>query len=143
MAKINNRNGDSFSVQGRVFDVTTKQGIGDLLVTAYNLNNGFARTANSDLESLLKNSTRVGSVVSNETGSFKLNYDRIDITALQNEKQRLDLLVVIAAPEDDKNGSAEKVIYYSNPPLFNAGRVETINVGVSRGTVEKFGLGDA
>jgi hypothetical protein len=133
------RKSDSFSVQGRVFDVTTKQGIEGLLVTVYGLNGDAGREAESDLDALLKNATRLGSVPCGEDG-FSFNYDKNDILAINGEKPRLDLLIVITAPDDENNGSAEKVVYYSNPPRMDAGRVETFNIGISHGTVEKFRL---
>lgn len=129
----------SFSVQGRIFDTTTKDGIGGLVITVYDLNRGAERTATNDLGILLKNATRVGSVLSDENGAFVLSYDNNDVAALHSEKARLDLLVVVSAHDDEK-GSKENVIYFSNPPRVNAGRVENFSIGISHATLEKFGL---
>lgn len=139
MVAITNRVPATYSVQGRVFNATTKDGIAGLVVTAYDLNKGTERTAMDDLGTLIKNATRVGSVLSDETGAFVLSYDKDDIAALHSEKPRLDLCVVVSAP-DDENGSTENVIYYSNPSRANAGRVENFNIGISRATLKKFGL---
>lgn len=141
MAMTTHRNSDAFSVQGRIFDVTTKQGIGGLLITVYDLNGGAGRGADSGLDALLRDAKRVGSVPSDEDGEFTLKYDRDDILAISSEKRRLDLLLVVTAPDDEKSGAAEKVIYYSNPPRMHAGREETFNVGISRSSLKKFGLG--
>jgi hypothetical protein len=141
MAAVTNRDSATYSVQGRVFNATTKDGIAGLVVTVHDLNKGTQRTAADDLGALLKNATRVGSVLSDETGAFALSYDKDDIAAFHSEKPWLDLFVVVSPP-DDENGSKENVIYYSNPPRVNAGRVENFNVGISRATLQKFGLSD-
>lgn len=141
MAAISNRVSDTFSVQGRVFNATTKAGIGGLLVTVHDVNPGAERTGAAELAVLLKQATRVGSVLTDENGAFVLNYDRQDIDAMRSEKRRLDLLVVVSAP-DDENGSLKNVIYYSNPPRANAGREENFNIGISHETLKKFGLSD-
>ena len=141
MEAITNRVSATYSVQGRVFNATTKDGIAGLVVTVYNLNKGTERTAVDDLDALIKNATRVGSVLSDETGAFVLSYHKDDIAAPHRENPRLDLCVVVSAP-DDETGSKENVIYYSNPPRANAGRVENFNIGISRATLKKFGLSD-
>jgi hypothetical protein len=145
MAAITNQVSATYSVQGRVFNSTIKDGIAGLIVTVYalnDLNNVIERTVVDGLDALLKNATRVGSVLSNEAGTFVLNYDKDDIVVPHSEERRLDLLVVVSAP-DDENGSVEKVMYYSNPPRLNAGRVESFNIGISHDTLQKFGLSDA
>lgn len=141
MPVISNRIAETFSVQGRIFGAATKSGIGGLQVTVYDLQSGVQRSSNSSLDELLKKATRVGSVLSDETGAFLLNYNQDDIAALGSDKRRLDLLVVVAAP-DDENGSKENIIYYSNPPRLNAGRVENFNIGLSPATLKKHGLSD-
>lgn len=141
MAAISNRISEVSSVQGRLFDATTKNGISGLQVTVYDLTQGFERAGATGLDALLKHATRVGSVLSDKAGEFVLNYDKDDIAALHSEKRRLDLLVVVSAP-DDENGSKENVIYYSNPPRINAGRVENFNIGIAHATLAKFGLVD-
>src|SRR5262245_37375696 len=138
---LKNRVSATCSVQGRVFNAVTRGGIVDLVVTVYDLNKGADRSAVDDLGALIKNAIRVGSVLSDETGAFVLNYDQDDIAALHTEKRRLNLLVVVSAPEDE-NGSVGKVIYFSNPPRTNAGRVENFNIGISHATLKKFGLSD-
>ena len=131
---------DAFSVQGNIFDVVTKQGIGNLLVTIYNVDQGADRAASSTLAQWLEKATRVGSVLSDEAGLFSFQYDKDDILARGAENRRLDLLVVISAPEDETTAAASKVLYYSNPPRMNAGRVENFNIGITRDTQRKFGL---
>jgi hypothetical protein len=141
MAVISNRVSDVFSVQGRIFDATTKNGISGLHITIYDVNKPAERAEAADLQALLKYASRVGSVLSDETGGFTLSYDYDDIVALRGEKKRLDLFVVVSAP-DDENGAQEKVLYYSNPVRFNAGRVEHFNIGISHEMLQKFGLSD-
>lgn len=131
---------DAFSVQGKIFDAVTKQGIGSLLVTIYDVNKAAERAASPALTAFLKISTRVGSVLTDDAGLFTFNYSKDDILALGADKQRLDLLVVISAPEDENTAAAEKVFYYSNPPRMNAGRVENFNIGITRVTQKKLGL---
>ena len=133
-------NSDSFSVQGKVFDIATKEGIGNLLITIYDVNKGTERAASPVLAALLKISTRLGSVLSDDAGLFNFTYSKDDILALGPKKKRLDLLVVISAPEDENTTASEKVFYYSNPPRMNAGRVENFSIGITPETQKKFGV---
>ena len=41
---------------------------------------------------------------------------------------------------DDEKGGADKVLYFSNPPRIGASRQEHFQVGLQRGTLEKFNL---
>jgi hypothetical protein len=141
MARINNRLSETLSVQGRVFDTTSKRGIDGLLVAVYDLQPRSEPDGAVELEALLRHATRVGSVLSDDAGAFVLNYDKKDLVVLNGDKRRLDLLVVVSAP-DNENGSTENVIYFSNPPRANAGRVENFNIGISHDTLKKFGLSD-
>jgi hypothetical protein len=141
MKTANKRNSNSFTVQGRVFDAVTRNGLDGLPVTVYDMNEGFECTGKADLDVLLKNATRVGTVLSDENGVFRLNIDRDDIASPNSEKRRLDLLVVVSAP-DDENGTEEKVLFYSNPPRFKAGWIEEFSIGLSSQTQKKFRLGN-
>ena len=79
MAMTYNGNHDSSSVQGKVFNSASKQGIGSLLVNVYGLNGSAERGRKGDLDALLENSTRLGSVLSNEGGTFTVNYSKDDM----------------------------------------------------------------
>jgi hypothetical protein len=140
MAKTTSRNVPASAVLGNVFDAVSKQGIPNLLVTAYHVDRAVAGAGNSELEPLLKGAKRIGSVASDETGSFRISYDRRSSSS--NGQATSGLLVVISAADDEQNRSAGRVIYHSNV-IFDAGLAETINVGVSRGTIEKFRLDGA
>jgi hypothetical protein len=137
MSTIKQLQSEQFSVQGKVFDVVTKNGISNLLVTVYDVNNGADRRS-ARLDNLQNHSVRIGSVLSNDGGLFVFNYYLNDI--INGEKRRPNLLVVISAPDDEKTGSEGKVIYYSNPPRWNAGRRENFNIGISKKTLKKFGI---
>jgi hypothetical protein len=130
----------SFSVQGRIFDAVTKDGLANLLVTIYDIDKSIERASNSSIAALLKNAMRIGSVVSQDNGAFSFRYGREDIASLENGKSRLDLLLVVSAPDDESTASSDKVLYYSNPPRMNAGRVESFNIGITRATQKKFAL---
>src|SRR5688572_22280990 len=101
MAATNNRNSETFSVQGRVFDATTKAGIGGLLVTVYGINKDFGRARDGQLGAMLKDAIRGGTALSDENGGFALSYERGDVTATRGEKRRPNLLVVVSAPDDE------------------------------------------
>lgn len=132
--------GETFSVRGLVTDAVTRRGIVGLLVTAYDVrlddpSGGCGRA----LAALLATAGRLGSVLTNDDGSFVLEYTKEDIVPL-GTKLRPDLLLTLSAPDDDASSSSEKVIWHSDPPRMNAGRTEQFNVALSRETLRKFGL---
>ncbi len=132
---------ESFSVQGKIFDAVTKAGIGNLLVSVYDVDTAAGVGARSTYAELLKGATRIGSVLSDDTGQFSLGYSSDDVAAGRRDKTRLDLLVVVSAPDDETSAAEEKIFYYSNPPRRGAGRTETFNIAISRATQDKFALG--
>src|SRR5262245_45637776 len=101
MAVITNRLSSTYSAQSRVINTTSNDGIAGLVVTVYDLFKVTDHAALDNLGALLKYATRVGSVLSDETGAFFLSYDKDDIAALHSEKPRLDLFVVVSAPDDE------------------------------------------
>ena len=132
--------GETFSVRGRVTDGVTRRGIGGLLVTLYDVrlddrSDGRGRA----LAELLRAANRMGSVLTNDDGSFVLEYTKDDIVPL-GTKLRPDLLLTLSAPDDDAGSSSEKVIWHSDPPRMSAGRTEQFNIALSRETLRKFGL---
>jgi hypothetical protein len=92
-----------------------------------------------EVEAALKGGERVGSVTTDASGNFAFSYGDDDIAALKREKDRLDLVVTIAAPDDEKAESSKRVIY-SSEPRIKAGKVENFNVGISPTALKKFGL---
>jgi hypothetical protein len=131
---------ESFVVQGRIFDALSKGGLGNLLVTAYHVDG-----QGSDGGPIVKaeRRSRVGSVPSDDDGHFQVSYDAADIARLAGDGGRLNLVLVVSAPDDETAKSAEKVIFDSDTPRMRAGRVEHFNIGISRDTLEKFQLHDA
>jgi hypothetical protein len=142
MATTAARTAESFSAEGRIFDALSKQGLANLLVTAYHVGGAPAGDGDAHVERQLKAAARVGSVLSDDTGQFSVTYDERDIAAVTREGSRLNLMLVVSAPDDETSASPEKVIYHSNPPRENAGRTEHFNIGISRQTLEKFALQD-
>ncbi|SEF63000.1 hypothetical protein [Nitrosomonas ureae] len=129
------------SVQGKVFDSISKQGIGGLLVTVYHVTKAVEGVRASAATSL-NGSLRLGSVVTDSGGGFALSYERDEIPMLAAGKTRPrpNLLITISAPDDEKGDSADKVIFTSNPPRLDAGRVETFNIGISQASLDKHSL---
>jgi hypothetical protein len=140
MAAASTRASTTFSVQGRVFDASSRNGVAGLQVTIHGLGPEAQATRGPTLDGLLKQAARVGSVLTDSSGAFDFKYDQDDIAAVPGDRKRLDILLVVSAP-DDEGGAAGGVLYFSKPPRLNAGRVETFNIGISRETLEKFGLG--
>lgn len=127
----------AFTVQGLVFDEITRRGIEGLLVTAYDLGPTPDHEAGS-LTELLNGSARLGSVLSDDSGRFSLEYDEGDFIHGDTGKRRPHLMVVVSAP-DDENGS-EKTLYVSKPPRLHAGRTEHFTIAISRETQDRFRL---
>lgn len=129
----------AYTVQGQVFEAGSRQGIGGLLVTFYNAILDGGIEAETRRESLLKNATRLGSVDTQGTGKFTFTYQPENV--LGAARAGFNLVVEVSAPDDEKAESEGKVLYTSNPRR-NAGKVETVNIGISRDTLEKFDFGE-
>lgn len=133
---------ESFSAEGYIFDAVSKHGVGNLLITAYHIEAPGPEVGLVDAQPAARRAdtgSRLGSVLSDDTGHFALHYDQHDIAAVTGHGTRLNLQLVVSAPDDESSESSEKVIYRSDP-RENAGRVEHFNIGVSRSTLEAFGL---
>ena len=129
------------SVQGKVFDSISKQGIEGLLVTVYHVTKTVEGVRASAATSL-NGSLRLGSVVTDSGGGFALSYERDEIPMLTAGKTRPrpNLLITISAPDDEKGGSADKVIFTSNPPRMDAGQVESFHIAISQTSLDKHDL---
>ena len=129
------------SVQGKVFDSISKQGIEGLLVTVYHVTKTVEGVRASAATSL-NGSLRLGSVVTDSGGGFALSYERDEIPMLTAGKTRprSNLLITISAPDDEKGGSADKVIFTSNPPRMDAGQVESFHIAISQTSLDKHDL---
>jgi len=115
-----------FSVHGRMFDATSRKALGNLLVTVYGVTKPDGWSSASKLAKLLKHSTRIGSVVSDQGGTFVFSYDS---DAAAGADRLLNLLIVVSAPGDESAPEGDRVIYYTTPPRMNAGRIEHFSVG--------------
>lgn len=131
----------SFTVSGIVFEAGSKRGVGGLLVTAYHLMEGVEERSGADPEAQLKNALRLGTVPTREgSGEFVLSIAAADLPS-HDGRPRLDLVIAVAAPDDERSSSAGKTLYVSAPRL-NAARLEHFQVGLARETLERFSLSD-
>ena len=130
------------SARGRIFDLSTKKGMGGLLVTAYNIAVPSNRSSGEEPGATLKSAARLGSVLSDSDGHFLLTYDdSADGSVVPRNKSSVNLMLVVSAPDDEKSHSSQKIIYQSNPPRLNAAKQETFNIGISSAAQRDFGLG--
>ena len=133
---------DPYSVRGRIFDKATRSGIGNLVVTLYDVQGRNDSPGDAEDDGSQRLGLRVGSVLSDAAGEFALSYGEDDIGASGSEKKRRDLMLVVSAPDDDTGDSGERVIHRSSPRR-NAGRIENFSIGISRATQQKFELNDS
>lgn len=142
---IDTDSAETFTASGRVFDVTTRTGLPELVVTIYDLAAPPHESAHTTLAELLKGATRVGSVATDADGAFTFDYDTHDIAAVTADKKRLDLLVVVTAPErtgGTDDGTGDGTLYYSSPRVA-AGRQERFSIGIAEAVVRSQGLDEA
>lgn len=139
----------TFIASGRVFDAATRLGLPDLVVTFYDIGDHAGATDGTGGREVLSRATRVGSVTTDAEGSFTFRYDTDDIAAVAAWKQRLDLVVVVTAPDragDEATASTEigdGVLYVSNTPRFAAGREEWFSIRIAEAIVRENGLDGA
>jgi hypothetical protein len=127
-------------VSGKILSLETGEGIHNLLVVAYdydpiqqlNLSNNKALSADQ-LSKLLTNvqNERLGSVITNNNGEFKLEFEDDSFKNVQETEKRPDLLLCVMAPEDANsksvniNNSEDRILYISHTIRPNAGRNES------------------
>jgi hypothetical protein len=132
------------AVQGKVFEAGSRQGVGGLLVTAYHVEGEAARASKADLETLLRDAVRLGSVITQPgSGDFSLSYGDLDgLVGAARTRPRVNLLVVVAAPEDEHSGGRDKVLYSSQPLRLDAAKLEQFSIALSRETLDRFSLSE-
>jgi len=131
----------SFAVSGTVFEAGSKRGVGGLLVTAYHLPKAEQGRSGTSAESQLKGALRLGTVPTQDgSGAFRLDVAATDLP-LDGERPRLNLVLTVAAPDDERSSAADKTLYVSGARL-DAARAEHFQVGLARETFERFALSE-
>jgi hypothetical protein len=131
------------AVTGRVFESASKEGLPGLMVAffAAGTASGNGRIgAPARREAALTGAQRLGCVATGPTGEYSFAYSRSDLIGAA--ARGFTLVVTVSAPEDEKTGAEGKVLYVSSPRP-GAARLETLNVGITRDTLDKAGLGEA
>ena len=143
-----------FTIQGLVKHQDTLQGIPDLLVVALDLDPNLPNDVSSSMsqENLdqIVRYDRLGSVLTDQSGHFKLDFTERDFQVLQPEA-RPDLILVVLAPETahaSPSASAmfndwsvnANIVHISPPIRVKAGRTESYSIRVPQETLERFGI---
>lgn len=128
------------TITGKIFNLDTKAGVQGLTITVYDLNQGFAPSTLTTLPDFIKNSVRLSSFSSDDNGTFEYDYTPEDLRTLHPEKRQLDLFLVIAAHDDGTSSAGSRVLYFTNPPRLNAGKLEFFSIGLPNDLLVKFGV---
>lgn len=144
-------------VSGKVLLKETNAGIPDLLVEIYDLDPGTQaeEVSGSNNAPLVISTTpaisisvpqsnlpgdRLGSVLTGQDGSFKLEYEDADFRRRNAEEKRPDLFLVVRAPEEMDSSSNAAVLHISKDIRQNAGVTETYFIRIPKQTLIAAGL---
>ena len=88
---------------------------------------------------------RMGSVLTNENGAFEFKFEDSEYQG-RNKEKRPDLILYVMAPEENQNTELrtstppqQRILYFSNVPRANAGRIESYIIKLSTSRLEKCG----
>ncbi|HJP83811.1 MAG TPA: hypothetical protein VJ835_09935 [Fimbriimonadaceae bacterium] len=127
------------SIRGRVFNTSSNLGISDLVVTIFDVGPGTATNGRRGTDADLKDAVRFASLTTDMDGRFVFNYFAEDVFALNRDRDRMDMLITVAAPDDETSDSSKRILYRSEIRR-RAGKSENFNIGISPATLKKFGL---
>ena len=132
-----------YLAQGRVVESATRTGIGGLLISVYHVDDAVSDA--SRLDAVLPHARRLASGATYDgSGEFSVRFVASGIPAAPRSGQpRLNLLLVVEAPDDERSGASARVLYVSNPPRHNAAHVEHFSISLSTEHLQKFNLGYA
>jgi len=133
----------TFVAGGRVFDITTRRGLPELVVTFYDIGDHARGTNETGLAEASRRATRIGSVATDAEGAFTFRYDAHDIAAVAGGKQRLDLLLVVTVPDRAGTEAGGDGVLYVSDPRLAAGREERFSIGIAEALVHEKGLDEA
>lgn len=137
-----------FTVRGRVFESATKRGLGGLVVSAYHAappvdvsGDGPDGHAERGVD-VLDGALRLGSApTADDSGEFDLTFPTPGRIGDVRREGGLDLMLTVEGPDDGVTPLADRLVYVSEQPRRNAGRVEHYRIGVPAETVDRLGLG--
>src|SRR4029450_4204010 len=131
-------------VSGKVVLAQHPIGIQDLLVVLYDLDPGTRPEdviatvdAQNGLNSL---GDRIGSVLTEADGSFRLTYEHGDFRVRNEAEKRPDLLLLVMAPEVPGKPVKDLILFKAAETRQDAGRVESYLIQLSAEDLERAGL---
>jgi hypothetical protein len=129
-------------IVGKILHKESGAGIPDLLVDLFDLDvwpdpesgeGAIARDATAtaasvstptNVEALYKLGDRIGSVITDASGHFRLDVIPKDFNLPRTTETKPDLVMVVLAPDEPGLGLAKRVLHFSNDVRFNAGSRE-------------------
>lgn len=143
-----------FIIQGLVKHQDTLQGISDLLVVALDLDpslpNGSQTGDFSDNLDRIVRYDRLGSVLTDNSGKFLLEFEEADFKVLQPEA-RPDIILIVLAPETAQSSPSPSamfndwsvnanIIHISPPIRVKSGRIESYSIRVPQESLDRFDI---
>lgn len=135
MASVNGSTPEASNiVSGKILHKESGNGIADLLVELFDLDNWVdpegAETTTIERENsalarvLYKAADRLGSVITNSSGSFVLEVTSKDFNLARKVEQKPDLLLLVLAPDEPGLDLNKRVLHFTRDIYFNAGSKE-------------------
>lgn len=146
-----------FTVQGVVATVETGQGVPNLQVVLYDIDPLAGQQTNNQSTSEVPaganidavwqtiSGDRLGSVLTDSAGRFKLQFEAVDFASLE-KNPRPELMLCVVAPDDvDANGPfalpvTSRLLYMARDIRINAGRLESYYIRLPREKLARYGI---
>ena len=118
---------------GRVIESESREGLPGLVVTLYHVTDPKQVLEIHGAERLAATATRLGSVLTDQEGGFRIDYGLPAQTTAPN------LAMVVAGPEEDTR-DGNQVLHVSRSARRDAGLLESFSIAVARRRLEALGI---
>jgi hypothetical protein len=128
-----------YNVTGKIQNKETRIGIPDLLVVLLDIDKfqdpenpqspsveriSLAATTGFDINTIISEANRLGSVITDRDGNFSFEIDSTDFNTGNEQEQKPDIVLIVLTPEEPGLKLSDRLLYFSNDLRINAGQKE-------------------
>jgi hypothetical protein len=129
-----------YNVTGKIQNKETGIGIPDLLVVLLDIDKfqdpdnpqpssnveriNLAATSGFDINTVISEANRLGSVITDRDGNFSFEIDSTDFNTGNEQEQKPDIVLIVLTPEEPGLKLSDRLLYFSTDFRINAGHKE-------------------